>query len=149
MKPIPNERFFAWVEAEIAEGRTVRFRLKGSSMFPLIRNERDVVVLSPCVAQELRVMDVVLFRYRGKHVLHRIIRKEGSRLMLQGDGSYVAKEQCEVTEVVGKVRQIVRPSGRCIEVEGWRWKCCSHLWRCLGVLRSPVLRILHKLFPGY
>ena len=145
MKQIPNERFFAWVEAEIAEGRSVRFRLKGNSMFPLIRNERDVVVLSPCVKEELQVMDVVLFRYRGNHVLHRILRREGSTLHLQGDGSYVAKEQCEIGDVVGKVIQIVRPSGKIVSVDGWSWRFTSKVWQCLGNVRRPVLRLLHKL----
>ena len=66
MKQIPNELFFTWVETEIAEGNSVRFRLKGQSMFPLLRNERDEVVIYPCVADELQPMDVVLFRYQGK-----------------------------------------------------------------------------------
>ena len=114
-------------------------------MFPLIRNERDVVVLSPCVKEELQVMDVVLFRYRGNHVLHRILRKEDSTLYLQGDGSYVAKEQCEIGDVVGKVIQIVRPSGKIISVDGWRWRFTSKMWQCLGIGRRPVLRLLHKL----
>ena len=34
-------------------------------------------------------MDVVLFRYNGRHVLHRIIRREGTRLYIRGDGSFV------------------------------------------------------------
>ena len=92
MKQIPNELFFAWIEKEIAEGRSVQFRLKGYSMFPLLRNECDEVVLTPCQENELRPMDVVLFRYQGKHVLHRIIRREGSKLYIQGDGSFVAKK---------------------------------------------------------
>ena len=44
MKCIPNDVFFAWVESEIAEGRTVRFRLKGNSMFPLLWNEAYALV---------------------------------------------------------------------------------------------------------
>ena len=70
MKNIPNDMFFAWVESEIAAGRSVRFQLKGISMFPLLRNQKDEVVLVPCRAEELRVRDVVLFRYKGKHLLH-------------------------------------------------------------------------------
>lgn len=38
MRKIPNELFFSRVEAEIAGGRPVRFRLKGWSMFPLLRD---------------------------------------------------------------------------------------------------------------
>ena len=112
MKQIPNDLFFAWIEAEIAEGHSVRFRLKGQSMFPLLRNERDEVVLYPCTPEELCPMDVVLFRYREKHVLHRILRREGDILFLQGDGSYVAKESCTVFDVVGKMHEIVRSSGK-------------------------------------
>ena len=142
---IPNDLFFAWIEAEIAEGHSVRFRLKGQSMFPLLRNERDEVVLYPCTPEELCPMDVVLFRYREKHVLHRILRREGDILFLQGDGSYVAKESCTVFDVVGKVHEIVRPSGKMVSVTDWRWRMYSRVWRGLGVLRTPCLRVLHRL----
>lgn len=143
MKQIPNDLFFAWVETEIAQGRTVQFRLKGVSMFPLIRGGKDDVVLRPCSAEELRPMDVVLFKYKGKHLLHRIIRREGDRLLIQGDGSYVAQEQCSVDAVIGKVQAIVRPSGKAVSVESWQWRLPSFVWRKLGVLRNPFLRILH------
>ena len=143
MKQIPNDLFFAWVETEIAQGRTVQFRLKGVSMFPLIRGGKDDVVLRPCSAEELRPMDVVLFKYKGKHLLHRIIRREGNRLLIQGDGSYVAQEQCSVDAVIGKVQAIVRPSGKAVSVESWQWRLPSFVWRKLGVLRNPFLRILH------
>ena len=41
MRKIPNELFFSRVEAEIAGGRPVRFRLKGWSMFPLLRDRKS------------------------------------------------------------------------------------------------------------
>jgi len=146
MKQIPNDVFFAWVEAEIAEGRSVRFRLKGQSMFPLLRNERDEVVLYPCGEEELYPMDVVLFRYQGRHVLHRILRREGNLLYLRGDGSYVAKEKCTTAEVVGKVLEVIRPSGKMIPVDAWQWRIASRLWCGLGIFRNLCLRVLHKLF---
>ena len=145
MKQIPNDLFFSWVETEIAEGRSVRFRLKGVSMFPLIRGGKDEVVLRPCSAEELRPMDVVLFKYKGTHLLHRIIHRDGDRLLIQGDGSFVAQEQCTTDTVIGKVRAIVRPSGKVISVESWRWRFPSWIWRNLGVLRNPLLRILHRI----
>ena len=146
MKRIPNELFFAWVESEIAEGHSVRFRLKGQSMFPLLRNERDEVVLYPCTEEELKPMDVVLFRYQDRHVLHRILCREGKQLYLQGDGSYVAREQCTTADVVGKVHKVIRPSGKVVSVDGWQWRLLSRLWRGLGVFRTPCLKLLHKLF---
>ena len=48
MKKVANDVFFAWVEEGIAQGKTVRFRLKGNSMFPLLRNGKDEVTLEKC-----------------------------------------------------------------------------------------------------
>ena len=146
MKQIPNQLFFEWVEQEIAEGRSVRFRLVGHSMFTLIRNGKDEALLTPCADEELRSMDVVLFRYQGKHVLHRSLCREGSRLILQGDGSLVAKELCNTADVVGKVSQIVHPSGMTVSVHHWSWRLSSFLWVKLGVLRRPIIRIYHRFF---
>ena len=47
MKQIPNDQFFSWIETEIATGHSVQFRLKGYSMFPLLRNKQDKVILYP------------------------------------------------------------------------------------------------------
>lgn len=146
MKTIPNDCFFIWVEQEIAEGRSVRFRLKGNSMFPLLRNEKDEVVLHPCTPDELRPMDVILFRYHGRHILHRILRREGDRLLIQGDGVFTSFEQCTVTDVVGIVRQVCRPSGRIVSVKSRRWRWSSRLWRMTGFMRGFLIRVLHRLF---
>lgn len=146
MKKVSNDVFFAWVEEEIAQGKPVRFRLKGNSMFPLLRNMKDSVILEKCSMHDLKPMDVVLFRYRGTHVLHRIIQRTGDDLLIQGDGSIVAMEQCTVNDVVGKVTGICRPSGKIVSVENWKWKFSSRLWRTSNSMRKFLLRVAYKLF---
>ena len=146
MKQIPNDLFFAWVESEIAEGRSVKFRLKGNSMFPLLRNGKDEVILEKCFPENLKPMDVILFRYRGAHVLHRIIKRKGNDLLIQGDGSIVAMEHCTINDVVGKVTSICRSSGKTILIESWKWKLYSHLWRRMGCSRKWILKVAYKLF---
>ena len=143
MKTIANDTFFSCVEAELAEGRPVRFRLKGNSMFPLLRNGKDSVILEKCNLDTLKPMDVVLFRYKGNHVLHRILRRENNQLLIQGDGSFVAKEQCTVDDVVGKVVQVCRPSGKVLSVNSWQWRLPSRLWRLSNPLRVFLLRLGH------
>ncbi len=145
MKQIANNIFFEWVESEIAENRPVQFRLKGISMFPLLKDGKHQVIVHPCKAEELSSMDVILFRYKGKHLLHRILKIEGTKLMIQGDGSYVAKEQCTTEDVIGKVQTIIRPSGKHISVNSWRWKLPSRLWISLRFVRTPLLHILHRI----
>ena len=146
MKKVPNNTFFALVENEIAEGKPVRFRLKGNSMFPLLRNGKDSVILEKCLPGELKPMDVVLFRYRGSYVLHRIIQRTGVDLLMQGDGSIVSMELCTVNDVVGKVTGICRPSGKVVSVESLKWTLPSRLWRSSNFMRKFLLRVAYKLF---
>ena len=146
MKAIPNRLFFDYVAERLSDGDNVRLRLKGNSMFPLLRNNKDVVVLAPCAGEKLVPMDVVLFRYRGDYVLHRIVRREGDRLLMQGDGVYASFEQCMVGDVVGRVIAVSRPSGRVDSVDGWRWRITSRLWRVVEPLRRCVLKFLYYYF---
>ncbi len=146
MKQIPNQLFFAQVEAELAEGRSVRFRLKGISMTPLLRNNRDEVVVYPCRANELKRWDVVLFRYRGNHVLHRIISKEEGRFIMRGDGVWGNREVVRAADIIGVVRQVRRPSGKVVETSSRRWRWQSRVWCAVPLpLRRILLRIYHAL----
>ena len=142
MNQIPNDAFFNLVEDEISNGRKVQFRIKGDSMSPLLRDNKDDIVLYPCLGDELSPMDIVLFRYKGKYLLHRIIRREGNRLYIQGDGSYIAKEECSIDDVIGKVQMIVRPSGKIISVNSWQWRWLSYIWLKIRIIRNLLLRIL-------
>ena len=146
MKSIPNDIFFTWIESDILDGKSVQFMVKGNSMIPLLRNGRDKVMLSPCRKDELKPMDVILFKYREKYVLHRIIKREGKHLYIQGDGAFVAKEECSLDDVVGKVEAIIRPSGKMISVNSWKWRFPSVLWRKVGgVYRTYLLKFFYRI----
>lgn len=146
MIQVPNDLFFGWVESEIAQGRSVRFRSKGVSMYPFIRGGRDEILISPFYDMELSVMDVVLFKYKGQYVLHRIVGRDGDLLTLKGDGSFKEKEVCSVGDVVGVLKAVIRPSGKVVEVDSWKWKFYSRIWCRMGILKNPILRLLHFIF---
>lgn len=145
MRQVANDRFFAWVESEIAKGRNVRIRMKGHSMMPLLRSGLDEVVVSPCVVEELRAMDIVLFRHRGRYILHRIIWIEGGCYRMQGDGVWRFSESCEAETIIGVVRKVYR-SGRGIDTDSFLWKLVSRLWRMLGQGgRGLILKLYYRL----
>lgn len=104
-----------------------------------------IVPANELLNRDLNPKEVVLFRYRGGHVLHRILQRKGNNLLIQGDGSIVAMEQCTVDDVVGKVTSVHHPSGKTVSVESWQWKLPSRLWRGLGCLRKWILRIAYRL----
>lgn len=71
---LTNRLFFEQVGAMLDEGCEVEIRMKGHSMRPLLRNERDKAVLAPCTdPSRLQCGDVVLFRSGNRHILHRIV----------------------------------------------------------------------------
>lgn len=142
MKVISNEIFFAQIEELLAEGQSVVIRVKGFSMRPWMRNERTQVRIVPLTDDErgnLCVGDVVLFRYHGRHILHRIRRIEGSKITLAGDGNYRLWEYCHPEDVVGIVRDVISPTGHTISCQSRRWRCISWFWMALPQLVRRII----------
>ena len=147
MKQIPNDIFFAQVISEINAGRSVIFKVKGTSMFPFIRNGKDTVKLTP-VNQQLAQKDVVLFSYNGNYILHRIVKIEGDRYLIQGDGIYSSYESCSREDIIGKVTEIHRYSGndkyKIYSTDDWIWRIYSTCWMHLRPFRRYLLYIIKK-----
>lgn len=146
MKILSNDIFFAQVEELIADGENVIMRVKGHSMRPFIRNGRTNVRLSPCDARTLRKGDIILFRYHGHHIMHRIIVRDGDRLTLAGDGNYRKFEHCTLADVVAIVSTVIRPNGRTISCSSRCWRTISCCWTSLPqLLRRCILGALWRL----
>lgn len=141
MKRIANACFFAWIESEIGCGRSVRFRVKGNSMLPFLRGGYDDVVVAPCRPGEAKRWDVVLFRYRGRHILHRIVGKEGTCCRMQGDGVCYGFEECREEDIIGVVKRIYHPSGRIVDTASFSWRLQSRLWQGTRRFRKILLRL--------
>lgn len=87
---VDNETYFALVEEQLAASGQVKIPLVGTSMQPTLC-EGDVLTLSS-LTQEPQVGDVMLFRYQGKHLLHRLVAIHGDRYIMQGDNSSFHEE---------------------------------------------------------
>lgn len=119
-----NAALFADIEDIISSGGRIQLRVKGYSMRPMLRNDRDLACLAPIPADGLRRGMIVLFRYRGKHVLHRIRRIEGDTLVMKGDGNYRQRETVKKSAVVAYAEAIERDGVR-IEYRSETWQRLS------------------------
>lgn len=159
-----NRLFFGWVEEEIAAGRRVRFAVKGYSMMPLLRSEIDEVVLEPCSSESIKVGDILLFRYMGNHILHRVIdikeycpeyaagvRKEEVRCgcswyILRGDNVIGRREVAPSCDVIGRVRDVYRKtsSGEFVRLlpTSFRYRVRMSLRRLLILVKIMIKRLL-------
>ena len=87
---VDNSLFFALVEEQLSEVPQVRLTLRGTSMLPTL-HDGDTLTLSRLTTAP-RVGDVVLFRYRGGHLMHRIVACADGRYRMQGDNCYSCEE---------------------------------------------------------
>lgn len=142
---LDNTTFFEEVRRQLTAGRMVVVRMKGHSMRPLLRDGRDEAILAPSTGGEVRIGDVVLFRCGRRYILHRVVRRDGERLTLAGDGNYRVSESCSTDEVIGRLIRVVRPSGRSLSCDGWCWQLQSRAWLALpALLRRYTLALLWR-----
>lgn len=144
MKTLSNDIFFAQVESEIAAGRSVRFKVKGNSMYPLLRNGLDEVTLSP-ICKEPTKMDIVLFKYKGKHILHRIIEIKESVYTIQGDGIYASYETCVREDIIGVVTAIHKHNSATLDPYSKSVKFSSLMWIRSRFVRRWILAVLRRI----
>ena len=120
---IGNLAFFTALEQELAACGSVRFRVKGISMRPMLRNNLDEVQLVPCVDESLSPGDICLFKFQGRHILHRFIRKEGELYYFRGDNVLKNYEYCSREQIIGVVKVVYR-NGHALSptTNGWNFR---------------------------
>lgn len=138
---LPNDVLLDEVSRLLETGHEVVMIPKGNSMLPFIRGGEDSVVLrrQPSVS----VGDIVLARFGGCFVLHRVIAVDGTKVVLMGDGNLQGVERGDVTEVCGTVKEIISPNGH------RRKPSKGRLWHRLLPVRKYLLKIYrkwHKIF---
>jgi hypothetical protein len=136
---LPNDVWLGEVSQMLREGKPYAIYVKGYSMRPFIEHTRDRVFLEK--RDSYNVGDAVLAQIApGHYVLHRIIKKQGDNLTLQGDGNIRGVEHCLEQNVSGVVTQYIRPN-RIIPADDPKLMCRIRLWRKLRPIRRYLLFI--------
>jgi len=143
LKDISPDTFYENIERFIAEGESVELRVKGNSMRPYFRGDgSEVIIVSPFSPEELKVGVIVGFRHQGKYKYHRIIRRTGDQLVIQGDGVVKNQEHVSVPDVIGIVRTVIRSNGKAKSTQS---RTAQLYWRC-WLLLTPFRRYLLFFF---
>lgn len=88
--------------------KEVSIKASGDSMLPLIRGDRDIVLIKSIKFDELSIGDIVLFKYNNELVVHRVISIDDKIITLRGDGNKWGVEKCLFEDLIGKVFCIKR-----------------------------------------
>lgn len=73
--------------------------IKGVSMLPLLKQERDRVIITK-LSRPLKKYDIVLYKTKSDYVLHRIIDINENKLLIRGDNC-INTESINTSDVLG------------------------------------------------
>ncbi len=116
----------------------------GDSMMPLIRQDRDLLVIRPVHAR-LKKYDVPLYRRdSGKYVLHRILKVRDQDYVICGDNRWSREYGITDKHIIGVLTAVIR-DGKEIPVTDKKYLCYVHLWCDFFPIRALLLRGMHFL----
>ena len=122
------------------------FTVVGGSMFPLIRVNRDKVMLVSVPPEEIRVGDIVLFPGRfqtANYCLHRVWKLDGDRVQTFADGNPKPDGWFPRSRILGKAK-LIRRGKQTIDCDDPKWQKRAARWCALWRLR-PLLLLPHRV----
>ena len=121
----------------------VTLPVNGHSMLPFIVGWHDCVILQK--PAHPRVGDVVLAWVEGRrYVLHRIIRIDGERVTLMGDGNLKGSETCMLSDVKALATHVVDVKGRTHDLYSWSRRWAARVWWHARPARRYLLAIYRR-----
>lgn len=127
-------------EEELDKKGILVYTNKGNSMYPLIRQGKDVLIIKKCNTR-LKKMDVPLYkRESGQYVLHRIIKVNENDYVIRGDNTYSNETGIRDDQILGVLSGVIR-SGKEISVNSFGYKLYSYFWYYTYYLRKIIIKI--------
>ena len=129
--------------AVLAKGKAFRFRARGWSMSPFVK-DGDILTVAPLGGRQPRTGEIVAFLHpkTGRVAVHRIVRSAAGRYLIRGDNTDMADGTLEAERIVGVVAEVVRNGktvrgvdGRAAVLVAWLSRT-GRLVRGLGLLRA-------------
>ena len=131
-------------EEQLAQNGKLIYTNKGDSMMPLIKQDRDLLIIEPAIGR-LKKYDVPLYkRDSGQYVLHRILKVREDDYVICGDNRWVKEYGIQDRHIIGVLTAVVRDSKE-ISVNNWKYKLYVHLWCDMFPIRAFIVHAVNKI----
>lgn len=128
-------------EEQLAKNGKLIYTNKGDSMMPLIKQDRDLLIIKP-VHGRLKKYDVPLYkRDSGQYVLHRILKVRKNDYVICGDNRWVKEYGIRDRHIIGVLTAVVR-NGKETSVNDWKYRLYVHLWCDFFTVRELFLKAM-------
>lgn len=94
----------------LEKDKPVRFQVRGSSMFPAIRND-DIICISPLGGKSPATGEVVAFVHQpgNRLLVHRVVQKKSGGLKIKGDNNRTFDSGIiEPSNILGRLTRLER-----------------------------------------
>ena len=126
-------------EKELAEKGFLIYYNVGDSMMPLVKQDRDLMVLR-VPWRECKKYDAVLYkRDNGQYVMHRIIGENADGFIMCGDNRYDKEYGIRKEQVLALLTGVVR-GGKELSTDSAWCKLYVHLWCDFFLVRKLFLK---------
>lgn len=127
-------------EQELNEKGVLVYTNVGDSMLPLIRQNRDLIIIKKHQGR-LKKYDVPLYkRDSGQYVLHRVLKVRRNDYVLCGDNRCNKEYGISDKHIIG-VLTAVKRNGRTINVTDRKYRIYVHLWCDFFPIRAAIIRL--------
>lgn len=137
------ETLYPLIEATISTGGSVKLKVSGFSMYPLVSSRRDSVVLVK--ADEIKKGDVPLFkRADGSYILHRVVGIKDGAYKVRGDYEQKIEYPIYPHQVVAVAKGFYRKE-RYISCDSFGYKLYKAFWMNSVVFRPLMFTLISIL----
>ncbi len=128
-------------EAELAVHGKIIHTNVGVSMMPLLRQNRDVMIIERPEGR-LKKYDCPLYKTPGgKYILHRIIKVRENDYVICGDNCITFERGITDEHIIGVLTGIIR-NGKTVTMDNKWYKLYYHIWCDFIYIRIPILRLI-------
>lgn len=136
---LKREDFASIAHGVLGRGRTLRFKAKGGSMSPFIRNG-DIVEVVP-VKGRINLGDIILYRSsHGGPIIHRVIQTSRESIITKGDSVPSPDQPLLSKQVLGRVVAV--------EKNGWHIRLDTGRGKILSILLATISPFSFLTYPS-
>lgn len=149
VKRVKSAEIFSVISDILSQGGKAWITVTGMSMYPFLREDKDMVELSSGDFESIKRGDIILIKRRtGAYVLHRVLRKENKCFYMIGDAQKWVEGPLDPDQLIAVVSKIKR--GRFeIKCTNIVWTLLTRVWLNVIPFRHWFLKGLRGLFKVY